>query len=141
VHGETEDSIPMLRRLVAAFLVLAIAVPLPALAGGGCQMDEPMLAAELCECCTSPMVAGSSACATVAGSQVGCGCAIRADSGSQPASSAVTASPTVSFAVESARIPADLSTPQRQSRKIELAASPPGAGHVVSRPLLCSWVL
>jgi len=83
----------MLRRLVAAFLVLAIAVPLPALAGGGCQMDEPMLSAERCECCTSPMVAGSSACATVAGTQVGCGCALRADSGSQPASSAVIPSP------------------------------------------------
>jgi len=127
----------MLRRLIAALLVISIAVPLPALAAGGCQMDTPMLAAERCDCCTSPMTAGSGACA----GQIGCGCVLSADSGSQPASAVSSSTPTVTFAVETVRIAAVLSTPQRASRRIELAASPPGAGSIVSRPLLCTWTI
>lgn len=141
VHPEAKAPTTMLRRLVAALLVFAIAVPLPALARGGCQMDTPMIAPERCDCCTSPMAVGTTACATVAGAQVGCGCALRAESGSQPASGATSATPSVSFAVESALIAADLSTSQRPLRAIQLAASPPGAGVSVSRPLLCSWTL
>ncbi|MFN2427390.1 MAG: hypothetical protein ABR587_13200 [Candidatus Binatia bacterium] len=132
----------MFRRLLAAVLAITIAVPFPALAGTGCQMDSPTLAAALCDCCTSPMAA-SGGCAGIP-SQAGCGCALRADT-SAPSDSAVPApsalSTTVNFAVEAARIPAALSTPQRASRAVELAASPPGAGAVVSRPLLCTWTI
>jgi len=104
-------------------------------------MDEPMLAAERCDCCTSPMATGGHACATAAVGQVGCGCSLRADSGSQPASAASVPSPSVSFAVETALIAAALSTPQRAPRAVELAASPPGAGAAVSRPRLCTWII
>lgn len=128
----------LLRRFLAAALALSIAVPLPALAGGGCQMDEPMLSAEACDCCTSPAAATSGGCATA---QAGCGCTLRADTGSQPSVGAVTSSPTVHFSIDVARLPAALSTPRRSLRRIDLAASPPGAGSLVSRPLLCSWVI
>ena len=131
----------MLRRLLAALLVIAIAVPLPALAGGGCPMDAPVLASQRCDCCTAPVATGAGACATLAAGQVGCGCSLRADSGSQPASVASIASPSVSFTVETALLSAALSTPQRASRAVELAASPPGAGSMVSLPRLCTWIL
>jgi hypothetical protein len=134
----------MLRQLIAAALALAIAVPLPALAGlagTGCTMDTPALAAERCECCTASMATGHSQCGATSGAS-GCGCELRADTrpDSRSAVSSTTA-PTVTFSVDGELIPADLSTPGRTQRRIALAASPPGAGALVSRPILCSWII
>jgi hypothetical protein len=131
----------MLRRLIAAVLVAIMAVPLTALAGTGCQMDTPMLAAERCACCTAPMAAGPTSCSTAAMSQSGCGCALRADSGSQPASPAADRPPSANFAVDATLLAAAVSTPPRLSRALHLAASPPGARVAVSQSLLCTWIL
>jgi hypothetical protein len=134
----------MLRRLIAAALALSIAVPLPALAGlagSGCTMDTPALAAERCECCTAPMATGPSPCGATSGAS-GCGCELRADTRPDSRSAVTsTASPTVTFSVHGDLLPADLSTPRRTQRHIALAASPPGAGALVSRPVLCSWII
>ncbi len=130
----------LLRRLLAAVLALTIAVPLPALAGGGCQMDEPMVAAAKCDCCTSPATATTGGCATAMPGS-GCGCSLRADTGSQPSSVATGNPAPVQFDIDVVRIPAESSTPRRSLRRIDLAASPPGAGASVSRSVLCSWVL
>lgn len=126
----------MFRRLLASLLAIAILAPLPSM-GGGCSMD-PMIAAQACSCCdsTDPSV---SPCAAASS---GCGCAIRSDNGQRPASTAAAVhSTTVAFAVESALIPASLSTARRPVGRVELASSPPGAGATVDRPLLCSWIL
>jgi hypothetical protein len=130
----------MLRRLLAAALALSIAVPLPALAGtaGGCTMDVPMLASERCDCCTAPMAAGPSQCGTAA---TGCGCELRADTGSDSRSAATSPAPSVTFNVEATRLAADLTTPRRPQRVVALASSPPGAGALVTRPVLCSWII
>lgn len=131
----------LLRRLLAALLVVSIAVPLPALAGGGCTMDVPMLSAERCDCCTAAMPAAPGHCGGAAMAQSGCNCSLRADTGSEPRSAATLAPSSVSFAIEKALIAAELSTPRRTSRIVATAASPPGAGALVSRPALCSWII
>jgi hypothetical protein len=133
----------MLRRLLAAALALAIAVPLPALAGleGGCTMDVPMLASERCECCTAPMAAGPSHCGGTAAA-TGCGCELRADTRPDPRSAVASSpAPSVTFNVEATLLAASLTTPRRPLRLVALAASPPGAGALVSRPVLCSWII
>lgn len=104
-------------------------------------MDAPVLAAERCDCCTSPMAATGGGCSGTALGQAGCGCSIRSDSGRQPVTAAVDASPAFHFSVDSARIAASLSTPQRSLRSLALASSPPGAGRAVSRSRICSWIL
>src|SRR5690242_14626002 len=133
----------MLRQIVAAALALTVAVPLPALAGlaGGCTMDTPMLSAERCDCCTAPMAGGSSPCGSTASAASGCGCALRADTGSEPRATATAASPTVTFSVQADLLAAALTAPRREQRAVALAASPPGAGALVSRPVLCSWLI
>jgi hypothetical protein len=127
----------MLRRLIAASLALWLAVPASAFAVGGCTMDEPVLAAEQCECCTGPMTLPS----TCGSAAPGCGCTLRADAGSQPLSASVAKVPSVSFSIDQALIPAHLSTPRRVQRVVAMAASPPGTGAFVERPLLCSWII
>lgn len=134
----------MLRRFVAALLALTLAVPFPAVAGmGACSMDTPALAAEPCSCCDSPATAPSSPCGTAsAGAATGCGCSLRADDGATRAPASASSAPQqVTFAVEAERLPASWTTPQRTLRALALAASPPGAGVLVSRPLLCSWTI
>ena len=133
----------MLRRLLAAALALTIAVPLPALAGlagPGCTMDEPMLASERCDCCTAPMAAGPSHCGGTA-TATGCGCELRADTSSDSPSAVSSPAPSVTFNVQATLLAADLSTPRRPQRLVAFAASPPGAGAAVSRPVLCSWII
>lgn len=125
----------MFRRLLASLLAIAILAPLPSM-GGGCSM-EPTIASQACSCCDSTDPSASPCTAAS-----GCGCAIRSDSGQRPAATtAAASSTTVTFAVESALIPASLSTPRRPVGRVELASSPPGAGATVHRPLLCSWIL
>jgi hypothetical protein len=133
----------MLRRLLATALALAIAVPLPALAGlagGGCTMDVPVLGSERCDCCTAPMAAGPSHCGGTAAA-TGCGCELRADTSSDSRSAVTSTVPTVTFSVQATLLAADLTTPRRPQRLVALAASPPGAGALVSRPVLCSWII
>lgn len=76
--------------------------------------------------------------------QAGCDCSLRADAGSQPASTASTSGAAsgadIQFAIDVELIPASLSTPQRADRALHRAASPPGADRV-SLPLLCTWLL
>jgi hypothetical protein len=132
----------MLRHLLAAALALSIAVPLPAvaaLAGTGCTMDVPMLASERCDCCTSPMAIPSQCGGAATAS--GCGCQLRADTPSEPRSASFSTPPTVTFDIEVTLLAAGLTTPRRMRRALALASSPPGAGAVVSRPALCSWII
>ena len=134
----------MLRRLFAAALALTIAVPLPALASlaaPGCTMDEPMLAAERCECCTAPMAAGPSHCGGATSTSSGCGCELRPDTGSGSHQAISSPPPSVSFDVQATLLSAELTTPRRPQRVIALATSPPGAGAGVSRPVLCTWII
>jgi hypothetical protein len=134
----------MLRRLIAAALALTVAVPLPALAGAlteRCMMDAPMLAAERCDCCTAPMAAGSSHCGASAAASSGCGCELRADTSSETRTAVTPSAPTVHFQIDATLLAADRTTPRRSQRTIALAQSPPGAGAVVSRPVLCSWII
>lgn len=134
----------MLRRIIAAALALTVAVPLPALAGAlteRCMMDAPVLAAERCDCCTAPMATGPSHCGGAAGTTTGCGCELRADTGSAPRHAVAPSAPSVHFQVEATLLAAALTTPQPSSRLVALAASPPGAGALVSRPVLCSWII
>ena len=129
----------MLRRLLAALLVAAITLPAPAFARSGCSMTEPWLSVERCDCCKAPASAPAGHCSTVAAVQSACGCALRADSGSQPIPVAAFSAPAASF--DLALIPASLSTPQRSIRAVHLGAAPPGAGSSVSRPTLCIWII
>jgi hypothetical protein len=131
----------LLRRLMAAMLAVSIAVPMSALAGGGCTMDVPMLSAERCDCCTGSMPAAPGHCGGAPMAQSGCGCTLRADTGSEPRTIAATAPSSVHFAIDEARIAASLSTPQPASRIVAMAASPPGAGALVSLPTLCTWII
>jgi hypothetical protein len=131
----------MLRRLLSSvfvtMLAASIAVPYPAVAGiGRCTMDEPVLAAAPCSCCDAPAAAGSGSCTSA------CGCALRADPGSDT-TPAVASAPVanVVFAVDAALVPASLSTPSGDLRRTALASSPPGAGATVSRPMICSWTI
>lgn len=133
----------MLRRLVAAVLVAAFALPMPALAKGQCSMKAPMVASERCSCCDPPTGQGAapSHCTPAAALRSGCNCAIQADPSTPAAPSAATGSATPSPTIDVALIPAALSTPQRVARAVPFDASPPGAGATVSLPLLCSWIL
>ena len=137
---EPEAESDMLRRLIAAMLVAAIAIPLPALAWSGCPMTEPMLASERCTCCDDPAAAATAGCASVAAVRTGCDCSLRTDTGNQPGNTASGAAAATGVSVNVARIPASLSTPQRATRVVHLAASPPGPG-AFSRSLLCTWLI
>jgi hypothetical protein len=133
----------MLRRLVAAMLVAAFALPMPALAKGTCSMTAPMIASERCSCCDPPagQPAPPSHCTPAAAIRSGCNCSIQADTSSPFAPSATTDSATSAPAIDIVLIPAALSTPQRVARAVLFDASPPGAGATVSLPFLCSWIL
>ncbi len=138
IGPEAEEQ--MLHRLIAAMLVAAIAIPLPALAWSGCSMTEPVLASERCTCCDNPVAAAASGCAAAAALRAGCDCSLRADAGNQPGDTVSGATAATGVSIDVVRIPASLSTPQRATRAVHLAASPPGPG-AVSRPLLCTWLI
>jgi hypothetical protein len=135
-----EDRRFMLRRLLAALLIAAIALPLPAFANSDCSMRGPHPGAERCDCCDSPEGAPAGDCHSSASMPEGCNCSLRADAGGQPASTATNPPAASSVDIQVALIPASLSTPQRAPRALYRAASPPGTGSV-SRPLLCTWLL
>ncbi len=104
-------------------------------------MDVPMLASERCDCCTAPMAGGPSPCGSAAAAGSGCGCELRADTGSDHRTAVTAQPPAVTFGIEATLLAAELTTPRRTQRILALAASPPGAGAVVSRPVLCSWII
>jgi hypothetical protein len=133
----------MLRRLVAAVLVAAFALPMPALAKGSCSMRSPMMASERCSCCDPPggQSTAPSHCTPAVAINSGCKCSIQPDTSAPVTPSAATESATPSPAIHVALIPASLSTPQRVAHAVPFDASPPGAGAAVSRPILCSWIL
>lgn len=145
----------MLRRLLAALLVAAIALPLPAAAvasAKGCPMKEHAGMAADHDCCCKGMdkgaapssgAGGHKGCPMPASSAKGsCDCVVKADPGRQPAAPVVASSdsplPAPSPAVT--LLPAALSTPQRQTRAVHVADPPPSPS-LVSRPQLCSWTL
>jgi hypothetical protein len=133
----------MLRRLIAVLLLAAVALPMPALAASRCSMTEPWISSERCDCCKGDAAAAKPGnhCGPAAAIGSGCNCSIEGAARKQPASPAA-ASPEAPAPVSSASLlPAALSTPQRAIRAVELAASPPGAGASISRPVLCTWIL
>jgi len=143
----------MLRRLLAALLVAAFAMPLPAVAvasAKSCPMKEHAgLAADHRCCCNEAAPAASNAdreshrsCAKPAAAKSGCDCVVKADPGRQPVAPAATSSdaPVKSPAPLVLLLPASMSTPQRRARAVPFTDPPPAAG-LVSRPLLCTWTL
>lgn len=141
----------MLRRLLAALLVAAIAMPFPAVAvasAKACPMAEHAAMGPNHRCCCNDPAPAPSAdgehkgCAATTASTGGCDCAIRADAGSQPVAPVATASeaPSKAPAAPGALIPACWSTPRREARAVHVADPPPAPG-LVSRPRLCSWTL
>lgn len=141
----------MIRRLLAALLVAAIAMPFPAFAvasSKACPMAEHAAMGPNHRCCcneSAPAPSGAGehkGCAATTASTGGCDCAIQADAGRQPVAPVATASeaPAKAPAAPSALIPASRSTPQRQARAVHVSDPPPAPG-LVSRPLLCSWTL
>lgn len=134
----------MLRRLIAAVLLAAIALPMPALAAKRCSMSEPWISSEVCDCCKGPAATstGGDHCRPAAATlDSGCTCTLRSDAGSQPASPATVTTEAPAPTIHVALLPAALSTPWRTIRAVDPAASPPGAGSTTSRPILCSWIL
>ena len=149
----------MLRRLLAALLVAAIAMPIPAIAiasAKSCPMKEHAgMAADHHCCCndagpakvSAQQGAGSQAnghkgCPMPAAAKGGCECAVKADPGRQPVAPVAASfeTPVKAPAASIALLPAALSTPQRQTRAVHVVDPPPAQG-LVSRPLLCSWIL
>lgn len=144
----------MLRRLLAALLVAAIAMPLPAVAVAsmkGCPMKEHAGMAAGHDCCCKDKGTGTTSgreghkgCPMPASpASGGCDCVVKADPGRQPAepvASAPSSSPLPAPTVTALLLPAALSTPQRVTRAVHVADPPPSPG-LVSRPRLCTWIL
>lgn len=126
----------MLRRMLAALLVAAIAAPMPALAGGGCPMGGPAMAAERCNCCKS---GSGDAAGCPASFAAGCNCSLEADPG-EKAMPAAAAPAAPAFVATMVRLPASLSTARCAHAPYPRDTSPPGS-NAVSRPYLCSWIL
>lgn len=139
----------MLRRLLAALLVAAVAMPVPALATPApkpCPMagHAAMGPGHRC-CCNESAPAPSPGCdhaTTTASTRGGCDCVVKADPGAQPAATANASSSTFAgqpFA-HSTRLPAAMGMPRRQPRALHVDDPPPAPG-VVLRARLCSWIL
>ncbi|HYC53499.1 MAG TPA: hypothetical protein VEL28_00970 [Candidatus Binatia bacterium] len=129
------------RRLMAAFVALALAAPAPAMASGSCSMSSPTIRKASCHCCKTP--AGAARCAKPAGAALRCSCAT--DDGTQARQTSAGKDSSVSGklsqpALAPSLLPAALHAPVFDAARA-LPLEPPDAYASTLRTRLCSWII